>query len=157
MQKFILLLAVASILIAGCSKTEETPTTTGDSSSSSTSAATPPPSEPTNTAPGLGQMAQADHFSVMLVTDPEKVKKGENKFLAQIGHHGSPSTGATVKLTFLNAENGKEMANAEMKHVSEGRFESTVVLQEPGDYDVLVEIDEQGHLGSTRYRFNLAE
>ena len=142
-------LALASLLfgvsVSGCVGKEESVTI-------KPSPATTPVSEPVKGS-ALGTEVQGEHYSIKLEADPTEPKVGKVKFSATILHHGTPTEGATVKLTTSMPAMGHSGPEAELKSVGGGVYSGELEIGMAGEFQATVAVDQEGHTGEAKFDF----
>jgi hypothetical protein len=145
-QSFVLASVLAGAIVGGCVGKEETTTVTPT-----------PNAAPTAAAPAkgsaLGTEVQGEHYAIKLEADPAEPKVGKVKFTATILHHGTPTEGATVKLTTTMPSMGHAGPETELKSVGAGVYSGELELGMAGDIQATVSVDQEGHIGEAKFDF----
>ncbi len=101
----------------------------------------------------LGSEVVGDHFSVTLTSEPTDLKVGKAKFIVKLLHHGEPTDGATVKLSFSMPSMNMGESEVRLKFTKDGMYEGEAELSMGGDWQAKVSVDQEGHPGEATYDF----
>ena len=146
---FIIVNAIVFLCGCGSKVNDETSPSTPQASTNSSTSETPNASKGNS----LGSVISGDHFTITLTAVPSELKVGKAKFIVKLLHHGEPTNGATVRLSFSMPSMNMKESDVILKPTKDGIYEGEVELSMGGDWRAIVNVDQEGHHGEAVYDF----
>jgi hypothetical protein len=139
----------ATAALAGCSGKEGTPVPAVPAAPTTTSAPVP-------AVAALGAQQVAGHIELTLTTEPEAPKAGDVTLRCQVGHHGQPHPGATVKIDLTGPGAGADMPEVALLQTTMGTYEGKAKLTE-GTWEAKISVNDGHDSQVFAYKFEVAK